>query len=92
VSIAWMRHCDVYPDIPESDVDFIALDGDAIVGRVLQSEFGPENGVWFWTMTVTRPGQPGETNGRMKSRGEAGRCVVAAYQRLLGPGLGVDVD
>jgi hypothetical protein len=83
MSIEWMRHCDVYRDIPESDVDFIAFDDDQIIGRVMQFEFGPENGVWFWSMVVTRPGQSGETNGRVKSRGEAGRCVVAAYKRLL---------
>jgi hypothetical protein len=45
--IEWMRHCDVYPDIPESDVDFVAFDDDQIVGRVMQFEFGPENGVFL---------------------------------------------
>jgi hypothetical protein len=82
--VFWMRHCDVYPDIPRSETDFVALDGDTIVGRVMQFEFGPEVGVWFWSMTVTRPGPlRGATNGRVNSRGEAGRCVVEAYGRLL---------
>jgi hypothetical protein len=88
MSVFFMRHCDVYRDIPESDVDFVAFDGDQIVGRVMQFEFGPENGVWFWTMTVTRPGPPSDaTNGRVSNRGEAGRRIVEAYKRLLGPGV-----
>jgi hypothetical protein len=32
MSLAWMRHCDFYPDIPDSDVDYVALDGDLIIG------------------------------------------------------------
>ena len=84
MAVFWMRHCDVYSGVPESDVDFIAFDGDQIIGRVLQFPFGPETGVWFWTMTQTRPGPPlPERDGRVSSRGEASRRVVEAYELLL---------
>jgi hypothetical protein len=54
--------------------------------EMMQFEFGPESGVWFWTMTVTRVGPlGGDTNGRVNNRGEAGRRIVEAYKRLLGP-------
>jgi hypothetical protein len=80
MSIAWMRHRDFYPDIPDSDVDFVALDGDTIVGRVMQFEFGPESGVWFWTTVVTRPGpRGGDTNGRVNSRAK----LAGAWSRLM---------
>jgi hypothetical protein len=84
MEVFWMRHCDVYPDIPTSDVVIVALDGSTIIGRVMQFEFGPEVGIWLWSMTVTRP-RPlrGATNRRVNSRGEAGRCVVEAYERLM---------
>jgi hypothetical protein len=36
--------------------DFRALNGDEIVGRVYQIPHGPQSGLWFWTMTVVRPG------------------------------------
>jgi hypothetical protein len=65
--------------------DFQALDGDAIVGRVYQIPTGPQAGLWFWTMTVVRPGPrvTFPTNGTEARRGDAGRRVVEAYERLI---------
>ena len=65
--------------------DFQALDDDEIVGRVDQSPHGPEQGLWFWTMTALRPGPrlPPPTHGTEARRGNAGRRVVEAYERLL---------
>jgi hypothetical protein len=68
--------------VPE---DFQALDGDEIVGRVYQIPHGPQEGLWFWTMTVVRPGPrvAFPTNGTEARRGDAGRRVVEACERLL---------
>jgi hypothetical protein len=65
--------------------DFQALDGEEIVGRVYQIPTGPERGLWFWTMTALRPGPriTFPTNGTETRRGDAGRRVVEAYERLL---------
>jgi hypothetical protein len=45
-------------------------------------------------MVAARPGlQGGDTNGRVKSRGDAGRRVIEAYELLLSNArLGIDVD
>jgi hypothetical protein len=54
--VEWMRHSDVYPDLPPSDLDWVAFDGDEIVGRVMQYQHGKEQGRWLWSMTVLRLG------------------------------------
>jgi hypothetical protein len=77
--VEWERIPDGVPE------DFRALDGDEIVGRVYQIPHGPQSGLWFWTMTALRPGPriTFQTNGTEARRGEAGRRVVEAYERLL---------
>jgi hypothetical protein len=79
VPVEWERIPDGLPE------DFRALDGDEIVGRVYQIPPGPQAGLWFWTMTAVRPGPrlPPPTSGTEARRGEAGRRVVEAYERLL---------
>jgi len=77
--IEWVRRSDMFPDLKPSKVDFVA-----IVGRVMQFDSGPERGRWLWSMVATAPGPTlMPMNGRADTRGEAGRCVVAAYERLL---------
>jgi hypothetical protein len=50
-----MRHSDVYRDLPPSDLDRVAFDGDEIVGRVLQHQHGPvRNFVWGLGMMGTK--------------------------------------
>jgi hypothetical protein len=68
--------------VPE---DFQALDGDEIVGRVYQIPHGPQAELWLWTMTAVRPGPrlPVPRSGTEARRGDAGRRVVEAYERLL---------
>ena len=79
MAVEWERIPDGVPE------DFQALDGDEIVGRVYQIPLGPERGLWFWTMTALRPGPrlPPPTHGTEARRGDAGRRVVEAYERLL---------
>ena len=81
--VEWMRHSQVYRDLPPSDLDWVAFDRDEIVGRVMQYQHGKEQGQWLWSMTVIRPGTAEISNGTTETRGEAGRCVVEAYERLL---------
>jgi len=78
-----MKHSDLHRELPPSNTDFIAFDGDPSIGRVYEFKAGPEKGTWLWTMTAIRPGTAAVTNGRANTRGEAARCVVAAYERLL---------
>jgi hypothetical protein len=79
MAVEWERIPDGLPE------DFQALDGDEIVGRVYQIPHGPEQGLWFWTMTVVRPGPPiaFPTNGTEAHRSDAGRRVVEVYEKLL---------
>jgi hypothetical protein len=65
--------------------DFRALDSDEIVGRVSQYGQGLQSGFWFWTTTAVRRGPrvAFPTNGMEARRGDAGRRVVKAYEKLL---------
>jgi hypothetical protein len=84
MAITWMRTSDAFPGLNPSDRDFTAFDGETIVGRVYQFEAGPEEGVWFWSMTADRPGlRFAGRSGRAAGRGDAGQRVVEAYERLL---------
>ena len=56
MQISWMRSADVYPGADYPDTDFIAFDGEEIIGRVYRISHGTEEGLWFWMMTVSRPG------------------------------------
>jgi hypothetical protein len=82
MTISWMLTRDVFSEGGWSSRDLTALVGDYVIGRVYQIEHGPDEGFWFWTifpgMAVAHP-----TSGRERARGQAGRCVIEAYQRLL---------
>jgi hypothetical protein len=77
--VEWERIPDGVPE------DLQTLDGDEIVGRVHQIAIGPQAGLWFWTMTVVRPGPrvTFPTNGTEARCGDAGGRVVEAYERRL---------
>ncbi|MFL5130764.1 MAG: hypothetical protein ACJ8DD_11525 [Microvirga sp.] len=64
--------------------DFVALDGDEIIGRVYRIRHGTQEGFWLWSMTVSRPG-PAFTarDGTEARRGDTGRRVVEAYVAML---------
>src|SRR5215210_4381779 len=85
-TLTWMLTSEAWPNArwPRGP-DFTAFDGELLVGRVYQYEHGPEKGLWFWTMSVERPGPPfpGPTHGVEARQGDAGRCVVEAYGALL---------
>jgi hypothetical protein len=84
MAIVWMRTSDAFPDLDRSDKDFTAFAGNKVIGRVYQFEAGPEQGIWFWSMTADRPGPRfAGRSGREGRRGDAGRRVVEAYERLL---------
>ena len=71
----------------------MAAKGEAattLSGFVMATEWeriptGPERGLWFWTITALRPGPriTFPTSGTEARRGDAGRRVVEAYERLL---------
>jgi hypothetical protein len=82
--IAWMRSADLYPDAGYPPTDFVAFDGEEIIGRVYRIRHGTEQGLWFWSMTVSLPGPAfNARSGTEAHRGEAGRRVIEAYQRML---------
>jgi hypothetical protein len=82
--ISWMRSADVYPDARYPPDDFIAFDGAEIVGGVYRISHSTQEGLWFWTMTVSRPGPSfNDRNGSEVRRGDAGRRVVEAYEAML---------
>ena len=57
----------------------------ALSSRLREASNGPQDGLWFWTMTAVRPGPrlPHPTKGTEARRDDAGRRVVEAYERLL---------
>ncbi len=84
MNITWLRTSDAFPHLDPSDKDFTAFDGDEVIVPDYQLEAGPEQGIWFWSMTADRPGPRfAGRSGRAARRGDAGRRVVDAYQRLL---------
>jgi hypothetical protein len=42
-----MRTADVYPDAGYPDTDFVAFDGEEIIGRVYWISHGKDEGQWF---------------------------------------------
>jgi hypothetical protein len=84
LQISWMRSADMYPDAGYPDTDFVAFDGEEIIGRVYRIRHGTEEGLWFWSMTVSRPGPTFNARGGTEAgRGDAGRRVVEAYEAML---------
>jgi hypothetical protein len=82
--ILWMRSADVYPDGSFPPTDFVAFDGEEIIGRVYQIRHGIQEGLWFWTMTVSRPGPTfNARSGTEARRGDSGRRVVEPYEAML---------
>jgi hypothetical protein len=65
--------------------DFTAFDGKEVIGRVLQIPHGPEKALWLWSVTMVLPGPmfTHARSGRESNRGNAGRCVVECYERML---------
>jgi hypothetical protein len=90
VPVVWMLSSDAFPKHPPGDADFVALDGELLVGRVYRIGQGTDRGQWLWTMLVDLP-SPRITprNGTAPTRGEAGRKVIEAYERLLSRGIQV---
>jgi hypothetical protein len=84
VPVVWILSSDAFAKHPPDDADFVAFDGELLVGRVYRIGQGMDRGQWLWTMLVDLPG-PRFThrNGTASTRGEAGRKVVEAYERLL---------
>ena len=63
--------------------DFVAFDGDVVIGRVLQGTGGPDRGSWTWSVTVDLPGPRLTARSGETRRGDAARRVVEAYEKLL---------
>jgi hypothetical protein len=72
-----MRSSDVYPDAGYPDTDFIAFDGEEIIGRVYRISHGKEEGLWFWARTVSRPGPP------FNARSGTETCLRASWTSLI---------
>jgi hypothetical protein len=70
-----MRSADLYPDARYPPDDFIAFDGDEIIGRVYRIRHGTEEGLWCWSMNAR--------GGTEAHRGDASRRVVEAYEAML---------
>ncbi len=82
--ISRLRSADLYPEAGYPDTDYVAFDGEEIIGSVYRIRHGIQEGLWFWSMTADRPG-PAFTarDGTEARRGDADRRVVEAYERLL---------
>ena len=58
IRIEQIRRCALFCRRADECIDFIAFDGDQVVGRKLQFEFRAEKGGWFRSSTATWPDQP----------------------------------
>jgi hypothetical protein len=65
-----MRSANPYPDGRFLPTDYVASDGEETIGRVFLLKHGPDEGRWYWTMAVSRPG-------RRSTRGAAQRPAAA---------------
>jgi hypothetical protein len=78
-----MRSADLDPDAGFPPTDYVAFDGEEIIGRVYRIKHGPDEGRWRWSMTVSRPGPTfTASNGTEARRGDAGRRIVEAYEAM----------
>jgi hypothetical protein len=90
--IYWMRTNDLWGPDAGLEADFCVVDPERpgttererYIGRVYQIPHGPQQGLWFWSMTCTHPGPrfPYPTNGTEARRGDAGRRVIECYRRM----------
>ena len=59
--VEWLRHCDVFSDLPPSYLDWVAFDDDEIVGRVMQYQHGREQCQWLRSIRGGRRPRPSST-------------------------------
>lgn len=64
--------------------DFLAFDGERIVGRMFQITHSRGAGRWFWTVMATGPQAPdAPPTGVAERRADAAHHLVEAYERLI---------
>ena len=81
-SITWVRVSDRYPDLKAERDQFLALDGEAIVGVVRLIVHGPEGGRWLWSMTQVHRGRPfpHPRTGTTETRKQAEKALVNSWR------------
>ncbi len=95
-SIYWMKTSEAWPDDTWLETSWTCFDEDkpdresgsrwhTYIGNVHQEPHGPLAGTWAWSLTATLPGPalPFSRNGREDKRGDAGRRLTEAYERML---------
>ena len=80
--VIWIRFGDRYPDLKAERDQFLALDGEAIVGVVQVVTNGPEGARWRWSMTQVHRGRPfpHPRTGTTETRSKAAKALVTSWQ------------
>jgi hypothetical protein len=82
VTIAWRAQHEVHCDRPPAP-DFLAFDGERVVGWMFEIGHVGRTGRWLWALTATEAGPfDGPTCGVEERQDDAARCLIDAYDHL----------
>ncbi len=83
MAISWRPRHEVYPDhAPASD--FLAFDGERVIGRMFQMTRRGSTTRWYWIVMATGAGVLVDPpSGVEDGQDSAARCLVEAYERLM---------
>ncbi len=80
--ISWRARHEVHPGL-EPAPDFLALEGDRVVGRMFEVTHAGNSGRWFWSVMSTKSGALSEPLcGVEEQQSDAARCVAEAYAQV----------
>ncbi len=81
--ISWRPRHEVYPDHAPAP-DFLAFDGERVIGRMFQMTHRGSTTRWYWTVMATGAGALVEPPCGVEDRQDsATQCLVGAYEQLM---------
>jgi hypothetical protein len=82
--VSWRLRHEVYRDRAPAH-DYLAFEGERVIGRMFQITHAGNAGKWLWTVMATGTGDlpDGPPSGVEARRDDAVRRLVEAYERLV---------
>ena len=82
--VSWRLRHEVHRDRAPAP-DYLAFDGERVIGRMFQITHAGNAGKWLWTVMATGTGElpDGPPSGVESRQDDAARRLVEAYERLV---------
>jgi hypothetical protein len=82
--VSWRLRHEVYRDRAPAP-DYLAFEGERVIGRMFQITHAGNAGKWLWTVMATGTGDlpDGPPSGVEFRQDDAARCLVEAYEQLI---------